>query len=981
MSAKVCPQCGRRYEGEQRFCSLDGSTLIPEGSGERLIGHTLADRYDIKSKLGEGGMGEVYLAEHVKMKRKVAIKVMRGALSKDSAAVGRFYREAENASQISHPNVAAVYDFGDTKDGLVYLAMEFVDGEPLTAVLEREGTLNHIRASDIVSQTADALAAAHALGILHRDLKPDNIMLGRTRVKTDLVKLLDFGISRVIGRETQNLTSTGLIVGTPEYMSPEQLSGDRLDARADVYALGLIAFRMLTGEGAFGSGSGQDVLLARMTKPPRRLRDVRPDIQWPDALQDALDRALASDPNVRYAEAESFASDFYVAVTQLPPTADSEAYRQALAQRAATPARGMGTLEPTPPTPHSAMSPTPPMPMTAIPSPPAPEPATPKETPREAAAAPNDRPRTPISIVIEDPLFSDSSKEYRVPDELPPPTVSGTRPALGRDVTAPRPLSAIADAVETARAAGAVESTEEATPEAPDAPVATTPVEMPVETGESAVPPVEPLAPAPKRRGPMLVGGAAGVVVLGLLAWLLMKGQGATSPPVARDSTRADSAAAPNVAAAPNSVATANAASSVPAAAPDRGAPVLSTDAVRKAAEKGVFRVTGSAGQGTAFLTDKPGLVLTSSSVLGANDTTATLLVDGWRRVVARVVLRNATRGLAALRVSLRACDKCADLPLADDSVKLATNDSVVAIGPASLASGTHAVSRGVVTARDSASGRVTTSLRVLASMVGGPVLSSRGVVIGVAKTSGPLTTIASAASFIADAQKAADRLPPPAIMDSALPSWSSSPVSQSILDKARTRTDADIKAFRMDAGDFSILVMTPQVMAWRQSLDTASRSSNPANLSAPCHTDQVCDPIERWPAWREYLAERRDVVVIQVTPKAAPPPNIGAPRDLINFRRGNFYSMELRRNGVALPVLENAKVFAVANPEAYTTANKVAFYSGVYVYRAEDFATGQPYQFSIFDATDQSRAVMPSLPGSLLSAVLADLAEIGRAR
>lgn len=348
MSAKICPQCGTRYEGDNRFCTLDGATLVAESPAESLTGSVLADRYDIKKKLGEGGMGEVYLAEHVRMKRKVAVKVMRKALASDPAAIGRFHREAENASQITHPNVAAVYDFGDTgESGLVYLAMEFVDGEPLTSILLRERTLNHMRASDVVSQIAEALSAAHALGILHRDLKPDNVMVTRTRAQTDLIKLLDFGIARVMGRETQHFTSTGLVVGTPEWMSPEQIAGDQLTARADIYALGLIAFRALTGEGAFGGATSQEVLLAKMTKAPRRLADVRPDIEWPEPLQQAMDRVLANDPTQRYEDALVFAADFYAGVSLLPMTPEAEAYLTQLSQRAVTPVR-LGTVEATP---------------------------------------------------------------------------------------------------------------------------------------------------------------------------------------------------------------------------------------------------------------------------------------------------------------------------------------------------------------------------------------------------------------------------------------------------------------------------------------------------------------------------------------------------------------------------------------------------------------------------------------------------------
>src|SRR5688572_17560353 len=292
-------------------------------------------------------MGEVYLAEHIRMKRKVAVKVMRAWLTKDPAAIGRFHREAENASQITHPNVAGVYDFGETSEGLVYLAMEFVEGEPLTAVLEREKVINHIRASDIVSQTADALGAAHSLGILHRDLKPDNVMIGRSRARTDLVKLLDFGIARVMGRETQHFTSTGLIVGTPEWMSPEQIAGDKLDARSDIYTLGLIAFRMLTGEGAFSGATSQEVLLSKMTKSPRRLQDVRGDVEWPEDLQASMDKVLATDPHKRYDEALAFAADFYAGVSKLPMTTSAEEYLALLTARTVTPAR-LGTVESTP---------------------------------------------------------------------------------------------------------------------------------------------------------------------------------------------------------------------------------------------------------------------------------------------------------------------------------------------------------------------------------------------------------------------------------------------------------------------------------------------------------------------------------------------------------------------------------------------------------------------------------------------------------
>ena len=211
-----------------------------------LIGSVIAS-YRILARVGEGGMGQVYMAEHIKMKRKSAIKVMRPALVDDHEALQRFTREAENASKLSHPNVASIFDFGETSDGIVFLAMEFIEGESLHALLEREKALHPLVAADVIGQSADALQAAHDIGILHRDLKPDNLMLTKRADGTYLVKLVDFGIARTMDNTATRVTRTGFAVGTPEYMSPEQLAGDVLDARSDQYALALVAFAAKTG--------------------------------------------------------------------------------------------------------------------------------------------------------------------------------------------------------------------------------------------------------------------------------------------------------------------------------------------------------------------------------------------------------------------------------------------------------------------------------------------------------------------------------------------------------------------------------------------------------------------------------------------------------------------------------------------------------------------------------------------------------------
>jgi eukaryotic-like serine/threonine-protein kinase len=309
VNLKTCPTCGTEYPASERFCPRDGSALRSTDVHADLVGQVVAERYHVLQKLGEGGMGQVYLAEHVRMGRRSAVKVMSPNLARDPDAVSRFNREAANASRITHPNVAAIYDFGETADGLIYLAMEFVDGEPLTKIIQALGSLPLARAVNIARQTADALTVAHELGIVHRDLKPDNIMIGRGREGADMVKVVDFGIAKASQSEAQKVTRTGMVVGTPEYMSPEQLAGDKLDGRSDIYALGLVTFVMLTGKLPFPSDTAQEAMMMRLLEKPKTLAEMRPDLGWPPGLQAVFDKVLARKADDRYPVAGEFGAD------------------------------------------------------------------------------------------------------------------------------------------------------------------------------------------------------------------------------------------------------------------------------------------------------------------------------------------------------------------------------------------------------------------------------------------------------------------------------------------------------------------------------------------------------------------------------------------------------------------------------------------------------------------------------------------------
>ncbi|MGH7578869.1 MAG: serine/threonine-protein kinase, partial [Gemmatimonadales bacterium] len=304
---RVCPMCGTVYGPDHVFCPRDSSALRATQAPDGLVGSVVGNRYLITEVIGAGGMGQVYQAQDVRLQRTAAVKVLHSHLAGDPAAVARVMREAANGSRIRNPHVVDISDYGETDQGVPYLAMEFVAGESLRATVEREGRLEPRRAALLLRQMAHGLDAAHRLGIVHRDLKPDNLLVYRGEDGVELVKIVDFGISRAVQDERQQLTRTGFITGTCEFMSPEQVAGRALDHRSDIYALGLVAFMMLTGSLPFAGATPELAMMARMRESPRRLEEAVPSVRWNRGLQEALDRALAFEAAERFGSAGEFA--------------------------------------------------------------------------------------------------------------------------------------------------------------------------------------------------------------------------------------------------------------------------------------------------------------------------------------------------------------------------------------------------------------------------------------------------------------------------------------------------------------------------------------------------------------------------------------------------------------------------------------------------------------------------------------------------
>jgi serine/threonine protein kinase len=298
---RFCPRCGSRYEHE-RFCPEDGvpTEELPDSgpSHDALLGVVVDGRYRVEQRIGEGGMGVVYRATHTALNKTIALKVLRGEMAKDAEVVQRFMQEAQSATSIGHENIIDISDFGRLTDGTVYFVMEYLNGTALNGLIKRGGSIPVAQAVSILKQIASALGAAHQRGIVHRDLKPDNIYLVKRGEEENFVKVLDFGIAKV-GGASNKLTRTGMVFGTPHYMSPEQAAGQSVDARTDIYALGVIMYEMFTGRVPFDADTFMAVLTKHMFEKPGPMTSPHAERQL-GALEQITLRALEKKPENRY---------------------------------------------------------------------------------------------------------------------------------------------------------------------------------------------------------------------------------------------------------------------------------------------------------------------------------------------------------------------------------------------------------------------------------------------------------------------------------------------------------------------------------------------------------------------------------------------------------------------------------------------------------------------------------------------------------
>jgi serine/threonine protein kinase len=299
---RECALCGFSTEERMVVCPEDGSALMTH-KPDPLIGTVLGDRFNILSLIGSGGMGNVYKAKQKVADRYVAVKVLHSERLQSNSHVLRFQQEAKAAAALSHPNVVGFFDYGLTEDNVPFIAMDFVEGTPLDQEIKR-GQLDILRAINIFMQTCDALEHAHQKGVVHRDIKPSNLMLVKKDDGSEQVKVLDFGIAKLLPHhsegEYQSLTMTGEVFGSPQYMSPEQCSGKPLDSRSDVYSLGCVMYESLVGRPPLRGDSLLETISKHTHEIPPTFKSVRPDLSIPEQLEALVMKCLEKEPDMRF---------------------------------------------------------------------------------------------------------------------------------------------------------------------------------------------------------------------------------------------------------------------------------------------------------------------------------------------------------------------------------------------------------------------------------------------------------------------------------------------------------------------------------------------------------------------------------------------------------------------------------------------------------------------------------------------------------
>ena len=328
--ARRCPNCRQTFStGDARFCPFDGVNLVEapdwSPSADPLLGTTVGGRYEVVSLVGEGGMGTVYEVRHTTLGRSFAMKVLRRDIAKDPDLVTRFTQEAKAAAAIGHPNIVTVSDFGSLEVGphepaRPYFVMEFLEGMSFGSLLRAEKSVPPARVAPFFVQCARALEAAHQAGVIHRDLKPDNIFVVRKNDE-EFVKLLDFGVAKIVGN--RRLTRVGMVFGTPHYMSPEQAEGKHVDARTDIYALGVIMYECFSGRVPFEADTYMGVLTKHMFAVPEPLERVVPDATALGAFGPIVMRCLAKRPEDRYASMADLGAALDLALSNPPKAAEA----------------------------------------------------------------------------------------------------------------------------------------------------------------------------------------------------------------------------------------------------------------------------------------------------------------------------------------------------------------------------------------------------------------------------------------------------------------------------------------------------------------------------------------------------------------------------------------------------------------------------------------------------------------------------------